>query len=260
MNMRRSKVLEKLRAGKPAICTKTNLIDPRSIEIMCMASFDCIWLCMEHIPMDWMTVENQVRAAKMYDTDTLVRIAKGSYSDYIRPLEADATGIMVPHLMTAAEARDVVHWTRFQPLGRRPVDGGNMDAAFTQLPMTEYTATANRERFVIVQIEDPEPMDELEEIVAVEGIDMVLFGPGDFSHGLGIPGQTRAPEVVAARRRVAEVCRAHGRFAGTTATLEMVPELIDEGFNFLSVGADVVFLGQAFNSLHDELCRLGVLD
>ncbi len=89
-NMRRSRVLEKIRSGGTASCFKINLADPRAIEIAATSGFDCIWTDMEHVPNDYSVIENQIRAAKMWDVDTLVRVSKGGYSDYIRPLEMDA--------------------------------------------------------------------------------------------------------------------------------------------------------------------------
>ena len=117
MNMRPSRVLKKLRSGQIASCVKVNLADPRVTEIAAMCDFDCVWIDMEHVPSDWHTIENQIRAAKNYDCDTLVRVARGSYSDYIRPLEADAAGIMVPHIMNLEDAKKVVWQTRFHPMG-----------------------------------------------------------------------------------------------------------------------------------------------
>ena len=101
-------MLRKIRAGGVAYSTKMNLADPRVAEIAAMCGIDCVWIDMEHVPTDYATVENIVRAAKLYDTDTLVRVAKGCYSDFIRPFEADATGIMVPHLMSLEEAKQIV--------------------------------------------------------------------------------------------------------------------------------------------------------
>ena len=188
MQMRKSKVLEKLRSGKVASCVKLNLLDPRVTEIASMIGFDSVWIDMEHVPTDWGTVENHIRAAKMYDTDVMVRVARGSYSDYIRPLELDAAGIMVPHVMSYKEARFIVRTTRFHPVGRRPLDGGNADGAFCMIETADYIEQANRERFVCVQIEDPEPLNDLEKIAAIEGIDILFFGPADFSQGIGAPG------------------------------------------------------------------------
>jgi 4-hydroxy-2-oxoheptanedioate aldolase len=179
MKMRPSRVLKKLRAGQVASCVKINLADPRVIDIAAMCGFDCVWLDMEHVPTDWSTIEHQIRAAKIFDCDTMVRVARGSYSAHVQPLEADAAGIMVPHVMSLEDAKKVVWQTRFHPVGRRPVDGGNADGAYCLVDFNEYIETANKERFVVVQIEDPEPLSDLEAICELPGIDMIFFGPGD---------------------------------------------------------------------------------
>ncbi len=129
MQRRPSRVLRKLRNGEIVSGTKLNLADPCNAEIAAMCGFDCIWLDMEHVLTDWITLENQIHLAKVYDVDVMVRVAKGPYSDYIRPLEADASGIMVTHLMSLEEAKKIVWQTRFHPTGRRPVDGGNQGGA-----------------------------------------------------------------------------------------------------------------------------------
>jgi len=249
MQMRPSRVLKKLRAGQPVTCIKANLADARLAEIAGMVGFDCLWSCMEHVPNDWSVVEKQIWASKVHDMDVAVRVARGSYSDYIRPLEMDASGIIVPHIMSADDAREVVRMTRFGPVGRRPIDGGNADGAFCQIDLAEYLRQANEQRFIILQIEDPEPMEELEAIAAVEGYDMLLFGPGDFSHGLGIPGQMDDPRIAEARRRVAEVAAVHGKFAGTMGGIEAIDELLDMGYQFLSIGADVISLANHWTQL-----------
>ena len=249
MNLRPSRVLKKLRAGGVASCVKLNLADASVAEIAALCGFDCIWTDNEHVPNTLRDVEQQVRAAKMHDADTLVRVQRGSYSDMIRPLELDAAGIMVPHLMSAAEARDIARQTRFHPIGRRPLDGGNSDGAFCMTPLARYIEHANQERFVAVQIEDPEPLEELDAIAATEGIDMLFFGPGDFTQAIGKPGGFDDPRVEDARRRVAEAAARHGKFAGTVGSIETLPTLIEMGYRFVSVGADVVALTQRFRAI-----------
>lgn len=249
---RRSVVLDKLRSGKKAISFKTNFSCARATELAALAGFDCVWLCGEHVPMDNSEMEKQILAAKARNCDTIVRVPKGSYSDFIRPLEADATGIMIPHLMSADEAREIVRKTRFHPLGRRPVDGGNADGLFCRLPLRDYLRFMNENRMIVVQIEDPEPLAELEEICQVPGIDMIFFGPGDFSHALGIPGELDHPEVNRARRRIAETAHKHGKFAGTTCSMENMKAYFQLGYDFLNCGSDV----SAMNDCCDRIMKL----
>ena len=244
MSLFPSRLLRLLREGRRPTVLKINLSDPRGIEIAALGGVDGVWLCTEHVPNDWIGLENQVRAARIHGIDALVRVARGSYSDYIRPLEMDAAGIIVPHVASADEARQVVDHVRFHPLGRRALDGGNVDGRFCMVPLTDYIEHANRERIVILQIESPEALEEVERICAVPGFDGILFGPGDFSHRIGKAGQIDAPEVVAARRRVAAACRDSGKFAMAAGLFAPLPELVAEGFNVFNVGADVVGLGQ----------------
>lgn len=244
--MRRSRVAAILRAGQVACCTKINTSDPRVVEIAALSGIDSVWLCEEHVPNTLHDIENQIRAAKMFDVDAIVRVARGSYSDLIRPLEMDAVAIMVPHVMSAADARQIVQQTRFHPIGRRPLDGGNADGAYCAVSGENYLSDANQQRLVIVQIEDPEAVDELDEIAKVEGIDMLFFGPGDFSHSIGLPFQIDHPRVQEAKRRTVEAARQHGKFAGTVANYENRKELIDMGYQFLNLGADVCILSEGF--------------
>jgi len=251
--MRKSRVLAKLRAGQVAFIFKSNLDSSRAVEIAAMAGFDCIWTCMEHVPNDLSLIERQINATKIWDVDLMVRVARGSYSDYIRPLELDAAGIMVPHIMSLEDARNVVRMTRFHPIGRRPVDGGNADGQYCAVDFREYLKQANEQRFVCIQIEDPEPLAELDAIAALDGIDIIFFGPGDFSHGIGAPGVWDHPKLIEARKRVAEVALAHGKVAGTVGNPDNAKDLIAMGYRFINIGADVVALGDHCRKLMESV-------
>lgn len=253
LHLRNSRVLRKIREGKVAYSLKLNLADARVAEIAAMCGIDCIWIDMEHVPSEYICLENMIRAAKLYDTDTLVRVAKGSYNDFIKPYEADATGIMIPHLMSLEEAKQIVYYTKFHPIGRRPIDGGNADGKYCLVDTMDYITEANRERFNIVQIEDPEPMAELEEICKLPGIDMIFFGPADFSHAMGMPDNIMNEKTLAARKLVAATARKYGKMAGTVGGLGNRKQLIEEGFNFINLGADVIALSQYFLNITKEL-------
>jgi 4-hydroxy-2-oxoheptanedioate aldolase len=256
--MRPSRVLKKIRSGNVALCTKMNLSDPRAVEIAAMSGVDCVWTCQEHIGNDYRSIQEQILASKAYDCDLLCRVPRGSYSDYIRPLELDATGIMIPHVMSLQEAKHIVKITRFHPVGRRPVDGGNADGKYCQVPFKEYLEQANRERFVILQIEDPEPLDELDAIAALDGYDMLFFGPGDFTHSIGDPGNFANPLVAATRKRIAETANKYGKIAGTIGSLANYKELVEMGYHFISIGADVCALTAAFADIVNTVAGIDV--
>ncbi len=252
MKMRHSKVLQKLRAGEIVSCFKLNLACARAVEIAAMFGFDCLWTDMEHSPNDWSVIEKQIWAAKTQNVDIMVRVARGGYSDYIKPLELDASGIVVPHIMSLEDAKNVVRMTRFYPIGRRPIDGGNADGAYCNIDFVEYLKQSNEQKFIVVQIEDPEPLDDLEAIASLDGIDIIFFGPGDFSQGIGVPGVLDHPKIVETRERIPEIAAAHGKFAGTIGGLDNLDELIRMGYRFISIGADVIGLSQYCRDLVAE--------
>lgn len=245
--MRPSRVLRVVRNGGVASCLKVISADPRIVETMAASGTDAVWVCTEHTPANYENIENQVRAAKVFDVDLVVRCPRGSYTDHIRGFEADAAGVMVPHIMGLDDAKNVVQMTKFPPLGRRACDGGNADGLYTRIAFPEYLAQANAERFVILQIEDPEPLDELEAIAELAGVDMLFFGPGDYSTAVGMPGRIWDATIMKVGESIARAARKAGKIAGTVAIPEKYGTLASMGYNFLNIGGDVSALADYSN-------------
>ncbi len=248
MNMRESKILRTIKEGKTAVSAKLNFSDPRGVELAAMCGFDAVWIDMEHVPNGFHDVEEAVRAAKNFDCDIITRVAKGCYSDYIRPLEADSAAIMIPHLMSLEEAKKIVYYTKFHPVGRRPLDGGNADGGYCMVDVFDYMKAANEQRITIVQIEDPEPIDELEEICRLPGIDMLFFGPADFSQGIKKPCDFSNPEISECRKRIADTVHRNGKYCGTTGSAENFEEYKELGYNLINIISDVTTLGEGYKS------------
>jgi 4-hydroxy-2-oxoheptanedioate aldolase len=260
MKMRRSRVVDKMKQGKPVICFKTNLSDARATELAALFKFDCIWTDMEHTANDWSVIEKQIWAAKSQDVDVMVRVARGSYSDYIRPFELDASGIMIPHVMNKKDAESIVKMIRYMPLGRRPIDAGNADSCYFNTDFAEYIKFSNENRFVIVQIEDPEALEAADEIASVQGVDMIFFGPGDLSHAIGIPGQWDHPLLKEARIRVAGAAAKHKKYAGTVGTAENLADLLKLGYGFINIGADIIGISKYCRDISDKLAGICPLE
>ncbi len=252
MKLRPSRLLRELRAGRRPTVIKLNLIDPRAVELAGLAGASAVWICFEHMPNDWLNLEHQVRAAKLHDMDTIVRVEKGSYSDYLKPFEAGATAIMVPHVADAAEASNIVAMVRCHPLGQKPMDSGNVDGFFCQVPLEQYAAHCNREHLVILQIESPQGLNNVEEIAAVPGFNALLFGAGDYSHRIGKLGRVDDPEVVAARKRVAAAAIRHGKHVMAASLYGQKAALVAEGTRIFTLGADIITLGLGLRQMVSE--------
>lgn len=250
--MRRSKILEVIRGGGVALITNPSFTYSwRLTELVARMGFDGVWLDMEHRDFDYAQSAIMTLAARAGDCDAVVRIRKDSYADYFRPLEDGAAGIMVPHIKTRQEAEFAVYNARYAPIGRRGMDGVGADTLYGL--DGEDLQEANRETFILVQIEDFEGIDAIEEIVGVPGIDGILVGPADLSQSYGVAGELRHEKVLAAQERVAQACREAGKWWGAPG---LDPDhtrwLIERGAQFIALGSDYGLLFQGFgNLLHD---------
>jgi 4-hydroxy-2-oxoheptanedioate aldolase len=252
--MRTNRVLSKLRQGKVALVTTvTPYATPKLTEMIGMLDFDCVWIDMEHQDYSYDQLFDMALGCRASGVEPMARIRKGDYWTYSRPFEAGASGIMVPHCRTGAEAEQIVRYSRFAPLGLRGIDGVEAAADYGLAPTLEYMAHANRETFICVQIEDREAVDNVDAIAAVEGIDILFVGPADLSQSYGIPLQIQDSLVQIAIERVAEAAARHGKSwglpVGSAASAERYYEL---GARFLSCGAAIILLQQGWRQIRHD--------
>lgn len=256
--MRTSKVKAKLRRNAPVLLTTLHLIDPSLYELASIMGFDGIWMDLEHHGYSVETANGLMRAARVGAADIMARPAKGEFMRLGRMLEAGAQGIMYPRCESAAEAREVVSWSKFAPLGRRGFDGGNPDMPYCMAPMAEYLRQANEETFLVIQIEDDGALDQVEAIAAVEGVDVLFFGPSDYSVLAGIPGQFDHPRIQAAIERIAAAARNAGKHWGMPcASPERAQQLMALGARFLCHGADIIMVKNGLEAMQRQFQPLG---
>lgn len=241
--MKESRVLAKVRAGDPALGIALHLTDPSVFELAGLMGFDAIWMDMEHHFYSLEVAANSMRAARVGGTDIVARPAKGEFMRMARMLEAGANGIMYPRCDSADEAREVVKWAKFAPLGKRGFDGSGPDVPYMLTPMGRYLRESNEQTFLIIQMEEPHAVDRAEEIAAVPGVDMLMLGPADFSVLTGIPGEFSHPTVTAAIEKVARAARNTGKqWAATCGSVDVARRMIEMGARLVFHGCDIVFV------------------
>ena len=236
--VRRSRTLARLRAGEAArICGLGHFIPP-FIRHAAHHGFDAIWLDLEHRAMDSREIQSLLAFFHLFDIDCLLRPPHVSKTQLYRYLEDGATGLMIPHVSTREMAEELVQSVRFPPLGNRGLDGAGLDSDFIFAGGPDFADEANRETFLVVQIETLEAVENVDEIAAVEGIDGLFVGPGDL--GLRLR-QDDPPKLTLeeARAKVAQAAQKHGKQWGQPAgTPEMLQTLYDEGARLLAHGGD----------------------
>jgi 4-hydroxy-2-oxoheptanedioate aldolase len=258
--VRPSVVKAKLRAGKPVVGVSLHIPDPSLYELTSLYGFDFIWTDLEHHGTHLESVSQMIRATRVGNrTDVMVRPGKGEFMRMGRMLELGAHGIMYPRCDNADEAREVVRWSKFGPLGCRGFDGSGADNPYCDTPFADYIRQANEETWVVIQIEDPKALEHVDEIASVEGVDVVMLGPADFSILAGVPGQLTHPKVLEAIAKVKAAADRHGKAWGTPGlNPQRMRELLDQGARWMALGADLIWVKQGLERTARELTELGL--
>ncbi len=235
--MRQSKTLARLRNNELVRMCALGHFMPAYIRHAAHFGFDCIWLDLEHRAMEDREVQALLAYFHLYDIDCMVRPATLEKSKLYRYLEDGATGLMIPHVSTPEKAQMLVDATKFPPLGDRGIDGAGLDSDFILRGGEGYTDRANRDTFLVVQIETLEAVENVEAIAAVEGINGLFVGPGDL--GLRIRTSGTSLTLDDAMARVAGAARQTGKAWGCPAgTVERMRELQAQGATLINHGGD----------------------
>ncbi len=256
--MRESRIKAKWARGEPALVTTLHLTDASAWELAGLMGFDGIWLDLEHHGHSVETAHELIRAARIGDTDVLARPGKGEFTRLARLLEAGASGVLYPRCSDAEEAKAVVRWAKFHPLGKRGFDGGCPDMPYCSMSMPEYVEKANRETFVAVQIEDARAVENARSIAQVRGVDALFFGPADFTVLSGIPGQFDHPVVREAIDRVADAAaRSKKQWGMPCFSLDHAREIMGKGARLIASGADILMVKSGLEKLRSDFQSLG---
>lgn len=211
-------------------------------EIVGQAAFDWLLLDGEHGPGDYETLRHQLQAMAGSKAAPIVRVVCNEPAHFKRSLDLGAAGVMVPWINSVADARSAVAAMRYPPLGIRGVSGSVRAVGYGST-FADYFARANDELVTIVQIETADSLECVDEIAAVDGVDVLFIGPSDLSLALGIPRQLDHPQFEAACRRVVEACTKHGKQAGILLKdRRRVQKAVADGFRFVAIGLDTSFL------------------
>ena len=257
--MRTSRIKAKLAQNKAVLLTTLHYPDASLYEMTSLMGFDGIWLDLEHHHHGVATAEQLLRAARVGTSDVMVRPAKGEFMRMGRILEAGATGIMYPRCDDAAEAREVVRWAKFAPQGQRGIDAANADNPYCMTPLVDYLKAANEQTFLVIQIEDPKALAQVDEIAAVPGVDVVFFGPGDFSILSGIPGQMNHPLIKEGMRTISAAVQKQGKHWGMPIfSVDHAQEVLNLGGRFLCHGADIIIMKNGLEAIQKNFSPLGV--
>lgn len=239
---------EKLEQGRLSLGVGVRLT--RSVEIakaMAVAGFDWLFLDMEHGVMSLDACAQISIAALDAGIAPIARMPNGEYAIATRALDNGALGIVIPHVDTAGEAREVVNRLKYPPVGHRSMGGIGPHYGLGSASSREAAAALNAANLTIVMLETPTAIDNAEEIAAVPGVDVLLMGTNDLCAEMGIHGDFGNERVGEAYRKMITAARKHGKFPGMGGVYNetLMPRYIEMGARFILCGHDAAFLAAA---------------
>jgi 2-dehydro-3-deoxyglucarate aldolase len=227
------------------------------VEIMCTGGFDWLTLDLEHSVIELSQAQHLIAHIKSSGTAALVRVSKNEEVIIKRVMDAGADGVIVPMINSKADALQAVHYVKYPPKGKRGV--GLARAQQYGIGFEAYKQWLNEFSIVIAQIEHIDAVNNIEEILKVDGIDGIIIGPYDLSGSMGYPGEYHREDVRAAIRRVEEACIAAGKPLGFHVIHpehRLILEKIQNGYTFLAFSLDFFFLGEKLRSEMQQLKSL----
>ena len=232
--MKKNRMKEKLRAGEPVYGVSVMIPSPQIVEMVGAFGFDWVLLDCEHGTLTLESVELMAMAAEACGVTAIARPTTRSPEHILQVLDRGVMGVQVPHVNSARDAREVIAAVKYHPLGNRGLAAGTRAAVYdAHGTLADYVRAANEATLIAVQLEEQAAIDNIDELLAVDGIDVFFIGPSDLSQSMGHPGNPKAPAVARAIDESFRKMVAARRTPGTPAVAESVREVLDKGVRYI---------------------------
>ncbi|NVK83419.1 MAG: aldolase [Cytophagia bacterium] len=217
--------------------------DSSIIEAIGFSNLDFVIIDQEHGNVDFTTTQNHIRAATLTSLKPIVRVAELNHNLIGKALDSGAFGIQVPNIETVSDAKRAIDSAKFHPLGNRGVCRFVRSAEYGSMDKKSYFEKSNQS-FLILQIEGEEGIKNLEEIIQLNGFDVLFIGPYDLSQSLGFPGEIDHPIVRETIVKIKDKCSSRNILMGSFAdTYDRVNWLVSLGFEYIAYSVDInIFL------------------
>jgi len=247
---------DKLRKNQLSIGSWITLAHPAIAEIMADAGFEWLVVDMEHSVITIREAEELIRIISLKGVTPLVRLTSLDVNQIKRVMDAGAAGVIVPMVKTAEEAKMAVQAVKYPPVGIRSVGLARAQGYGTRFD--EYAQSINEQSIVIVQIEHIDAINNLEEILHVDGVDGTIIGPYDLSGSMGKPGRFEERDVLDKLKQYEDLSKKLQKPLGyhvVQPEYEAVIKKISAGYTFIAFSVDHLFLGDGLRQ-----CLQGIKD
>ena len=228
--------------------------DPGTPAIFAAAGYDFCFFDMEHGNYSMETVADLIRGCKSVGIGSVIRVPHLETHFISRVLDAGAEGIMVPMTSRREQAERIVRYSKFTPLGARGFGNQTGQTDYKVLKTVEFMKEANEHTLIIAQIETKEAIENIEEILDVEGIDVGLIGPNDLSISLGVPDLMGSEVMTQAIDRVVQAAKKKKKASGMhIGSIDALKKWRSKGMTVLAYSTDIAFMYSASKSALDQL-------
>ena len=240
------------------LCLGVGLRQSRTVDIgkiMATSGYDWLFIDMEHNSMD-IDIASQISvAAQDAGITPIVRVPDFAHHHATRVLDCGAMGVVFPHVENADVAKKLVSYCLYPPKGHRSMTGVLPQLDFKQQPIADVASTINKNMLIVIMLESPEAIDNVDSIAAVDGVDVILIGTNDLCMEMGIPGDYSNPKVKDAYIKVIETCKKYGKTPGMGGVYneELMSEYIKMGMRFILSGSDLSFMMQSASQRSNKL-------
>lgn len=249
------------RLASGGIAVGTMVAEIRQASVMqCLANAGLDWAIIdnEHGVFNPETIADLSRAGRQLGVTPVVRVPAIRYEWITQALDGGAQGVMLPRVTGPDDVREALAAMKYPPAGRRGSAQGRGHTAFRSGDVAAMMADANRESFLIVQIETREAVDRLDEILAVPGVDAALIGPNDLAIGLGVTGRMRDPALERAIEATMAACARHGVVPAIhTNDTQLTADWARRGMRLVSINSEIGFLTAAARAAADAIRSAG---
>lgn len=247
MTLKKNRVKKILNEGGVCFGTMLRMLKvPHAFSLFSAGGWDYLIMDTEHNDCDLESLAALALVAKYEETAFLVRVPDKHYFQMAQALDLGLEGLILPRVDTPDQVNHILQSTRYFPLGSRGASVSNTATLFRPHPAREYMEWANRETLIVIQIESEEAVENVDQLVSIDGVDAVMIGPFDLSQSMGIPGQLKDPRMDEAFQKVIDGCNRHGVAPGVHLTsFEDVEKWVSRGMRFITFQYDISMLVEA---------------
>lgn len=248
--LKKNYLKEKLANNKLAVGTWNIIDSPMLVDVIASSGIDFIVIDAEHGAISYETAQTMISVCESYNVTPIMRVGEINESLILRSLDIGSHGVQLPNISTAKDAKEFVQFAKYPPVGIRGFSPYTKAGLYDVSNGKDLPKIANENTLLIANVEGSDGMKNLEEIVSVEGIDIIFIGLFDMSKSLGIAGDVENPLVIEKLDEAIEVIHRHGKKVGSIASnLNMLDLLKSKKVDYLTYSVDTGMIKESYQNM-----------